>query len=98
MRKEQVVMAKREYDERARGDRLEQLDTAAYDYWYNRLRKLRKTANPEKTAAFKAAFDTFRKEAVKRKAAVKHRESELKDFSDWLVLMQNEADKLMSDG
>jgi len=94
-RKEQAVIAKREYDERAKGDRLEQLDTAAYDYWYNRLRKLRKAANPEKTAAFKTAFDTFRKEAVKRKADVKRRESELKDFSDWLVLMQDEADTLM---
>ncbi len=41
-RKEQAVAAKREFDERAKGDRLEQLDEAAYYYWYNRLRKLRK--------------------------------------------------------
>ncbi|WP_313529381.1 hypothetical protein [Anaerotignum sp.] len=40
-RKRQAAEAKREFDERAKGDRLEQLYEAAYYYWYNRLRKLR---------------------------------------------------------
>ena len=72
-RKQQVVTAKREFDERAKGDRLEQLDEAAYYYWYNRLRKLRKrkTVNPNAAASFKAAFDEYRKETVRRKGAVK---------------------------
>ena len=63
-RKEQAVVAKREFDERAKGDRLEQLDESAYYYWYNRLRKLRKgkAANPDKAAAFKVALNGFRKE------------------------------------
>jgi hypothetical protein len=54
-----------------------------------------KAANPEKEVAFKAAFDDFRKEAVKRKAAVKRGESRLNEFSDWLIQKQEEADKLM---
>jgi len=98
-RKKQSVIAKREYDERAKGDKIEQYHEAAYYYWYNRLRNLRKgkAANPEKAAAFKVAFDEFRKEAVKRKAAVKRGESELKDFTAWLVEQNNEADKLMGE-
>jgi hypothetical protein len=98
-RRVQAVEAKREFDGRAKGDRLEQLDEAAYYYWYNRLRKLRKgkAANPERAAAFKASFDEFRKEAVRRKAEVKHGESRLSDFADWLTRKQDEADALMGD-
>jgi hypothetical protein len=96
-RKKQAITAKREFDERAKGDRLEQLDEAAYYYWYNRLRKLRKgkAANPDKAAAFKAAFDIFRKEAVRRKASVKRGETKQSEFSDWLIRQQDEADRLM---
>lgn len=96
-RKKQAVEAKREFDERAKGDRLEQLYEAAYYYWYNRLRKLRreKAANPEKTAAMGEAFKAFRKEAVKRKWQVKRGEMKLNDFSSWLIAEQNEVDRLM---
>jgi hypothetical protein len=96
-RKDQAVIAKREFDERAKGDRLEQLDEAAYYYWYNRLRKLRKGNAADKTAAFKSAFDAFRKEAVRRKGEVKRGETRLNEFSDWLIVQQDEADKLMED-
>ena len=98
-RKQQAVVAKREFDERAKGDRLEQLDEAAYYYWYNRLRKLRKgtAANPKAAAAFKAAFDEYRKEAVRRKGAVKRGESRWADYADWLAQQQNEADRLMDE-
>ena len=96
-RAEQKRNAKREFDERAKGDRLEQLDEAAYYYWYNRLRKMRKAKNaaPEREAAFKVSFDAFRKEAVGRKSAVKRGESTLNEFAGWLVEMQVVADKLM---
>ena len=96
-RKTQAVTAKREFDERTKDDRLEQLDEAAYFYWYNRLRKLKKgkAANSEKAAAFKVSFDIFRKEAVKRKTEVKQGKMQLNDFSAWLVEQQNEADKLI---
>jgi hypothetical protein len=98
-RKQQAVIAKREFDERAKDNRLEQLDEAAYYYWYNRLRKLRKgkAANPDAEEIFKSAFDEYRKEAVQRKGAVKRGESRLADFADWLVLQQNEADRLMDE-
>ena len=84
----------------ARGDRLEQLDETAYNYWYTRLRKLKKEkrADSEKAAAVKAAFDAFRKEAVTRKGAVKRGEMKLSEFSGWLVLKNDEVDTLMEMG
>jgi hypothetical protein len=98
-RKQQAVTAKREFDERAKGDRLEQLDEAAYYYWYNRLRKLRKgkAANPNVTTAFKVAFDEYRKEAVRRKGAVKREEMTLAEFAGWLSEQQDVADRLMDE-
>ena len=96
-RKKQAAEAKREFDERAKGNRLEQLYDAAYYYWYNRLRKLRRemAANPEKAAAVGEAFKAFRKEAVKRKGEVKCGNMKLNDFSSWLIEQQNEFDRLM---
>ena len=98
-RKKQAVEAKREFDERAKSDRLEQLHEVAYYYWYNRLRKLKrgKAADTEKAAAVGEAFKSFRKEAVKRKGQVKRGEMKLTDFSSWLVKQQEEADRLMGE-
>lgn len=98
-RKKQAVEAKREFDERAKNDRLEQLHESAYYYWYNRLRKLKrgKAADLEKAAAVGVAFQSFRKEAVRRKGMVKRGEMKLPDFSAWLIEQQNEVDRLMGD-
>jgi len=98
-RKKKAATAKKEFDERTKDDKLEKLHETTYQFWYNRLRKLRKgkTANPEKAAAFKIKFDAFRKEAVKRKTAVKNRKISLADFSAWLVQQQDYADKLMDE-
>ena len=98
-RKVKAVEAKREFDERAKNDRTEQLDEAAYYYWYNRLRRLRKgkAADPEKAAAVAVAFKVFRKEAVKRKKLVKTGEAPIQGFTDWLNRQRNEIDRLMGE-
>jgi hypothetical protein len=96
-RKVQAVEAKREYDERVKGSSLEQLDEAAYFYWYNRLRKLRKTANHEKAAAFAEGFNTFRKEKTRRKGLVKSGEMKESDFFGWLAVQQGVADGLVGE-
>jgi hypothetical protein len=79
--------------------RLEQLHENAYNYWYNRLRKLKKgnAANPERAAAVDAAFKEYRKEAVKRKADVKSGELSFSDFATWLAEQQNAVDALMGE-
>ncbi|MDR0221374.1 MAG: hypothetical protein LBI54_08240 [Lachnospiraceae bacterium] len=95
-----AVEAKREFDERAKGNRLEQVYETAYNYWYTRLRKLKKgkNADPEKTVVVKAAFDSFRKEAVRRKGDVKRGEAKLSDFAGWLVEQNEAVDQLMNMG
>jgi hypothetical protein len=97
-RRVQALENKREFDERAKGDKLEQLHENAYNYWYNRLRKLKKgtAADPERAAAVGAAFKVYRKEAVKRKTAVKNGELSFSDFATWLAEQQNAVDALMS--
>jgi hypothetical protein len=96
-RRVQAVTAKREFDERAKGDRLEQIDETAYNYWYTRLRKLKKgkNADSEKAMILKAAFNAFRKEAVMRKAAVKRGEMKFSEFDRWLISKNDEVDSLM---
>jgi len=96
-RKVQAIQAKREFDERAKGDDVEQSYETAYYYWYNRLRKLKRAKNPDadKIKVVSAAFEIFRNEAIKRKSMVKCREMKSKDFIDWLFKQQNEVDKLM---
>jgi hypothetical protein len=96
-RKERAYVAKREFDGRAKDSRLEQLDRASYFYWYNRLRKLKKGNDNVKTAAFKAVFDDFRKEAVKRKNMVKCGEMKLEGFADWLIVQEEMADRLLGE-
>jgi len=101
-RRVQARENKREFDERAKGDKLEQLHENAYNYWYNRLRKLKKgnannAANTEKAAAVSAAFKEYRREAVKRKAAVKSGDLSFSDFAAWLVEQQNAVDRLMDE-
>ena len=98
-RRVQALESKREFDERAKGDRLEQLHENAYNYWYNRLRKLKKgnAADPEKAAVVGAAFKMYRKEAVRRKTAVKNGEMSFSDFATWLAEQQNAVDALMGE-
>jgi hypothetical protein len=98
-RKDNSKELKREFDVRARNSKLEQHDKSSYYYWDNRLRKLKtgKNAMPDKAPIFKAAQDAFRKEAVKRKAAVKRGEVDIKIFTDWLIQQQIEADRLMDE-
>ncbi|MDR1536846.1 MAG: hypothetical protein LBU32_02415 [Clostridiales bacterium] len=98
-RRVQAALNKREFDGRAKGDKLEQLHENAYNYWYNRLRKLKKgkTADPERVAAVGAAFKEYRKEAVKRKTSVKNGEMSFSDFATWLAEQQNAVDALMSE-
>jgi hypothetical protein len=97
-RRVQAVEAKREFDERAKGDRLEEADESAYNYWHNRWRKLKsgKHADPTRAAIIKAELDNFRKEAKIRKGAVKRGEMKMSDFTSWLAEMNDVVDKLMA--
>jgi hypothetical protein len=96
-RRAQAADAKRRFDESARGDRLEQLHEAAYYYWYNRLRKLKRAKQPdtEKLAEVTAAFEAFRAEAVRQKKEIRSGRLKLSEFASWLAQQQNAADSMM---
>jgi hypothetical protein len=96
-RKKQAVEAKREFDEKAKHSQVEQWHEAAYYYWYNRMRKLKRAGDTdsEKAVAVSAAFQAFRKEAVMLKSMVKHKEIESREFSSWLAEQKNVIDRMM---
>ena len=94
-KKVMAVSAKREHDERIQGNEAEEAYIADYNYWFNRLRRLRKGNNTEAIASFEAAFKAHRKEALRRKATVKNDKELLKDFNNWLYSQQIEVNRLI---
>ena len=98
-RKVQAVQAKREFNERAKENDYEQKHDNTYQYWYNRLRRLKRAKIPDadKIKTVTEAFKVFKKEAVKRKSMVKLNKTKAKDFTDWLLKQQIVVDKLMDE-
>jgi len=96
-RKAKMSEAKKEFDERAKGDRLEVCCESAYYHWYNRYRKLKrdKSTDPDKLTAFETEFAYYRKEAKRRKDEVKRKNMELSYFTLWLENQKDIADTLM---
>ena len=96
-RKIKMSEAKKEFDERAKGDKLENFHESAYYHWYNRQRKLKrnKTTDLEKIIVFNTAFDEYKKESKRLKAEVKRGNMSLADFTSWLEQQKDVADDLM---
>ena len=98
-RKVTAAEAKRQYDERNKGDKLEMTYENHYQYWYNRGRKLKRNNAPdEEIAVFSKAFDKFKKGAVQRKAKVKSGKMKFAEFTSWLVEQQDIVDGLVKHG
>jgi hypothetical protein len=98
-RKAQAVEARRQFDERNNGEKGEAIYENHYQYWYNRLRRL-KTGNAAEAdvTAFNDTFNKFRKEAVKRKNEVKSGKMKLSAFTSWLAEQQNIVDSMVKRG
>ena len=95
----QAVQAKREFNERAKENDYEQKHDNAYQYWYNRLRQLKRAKTPDvdKIKTVSEAFKVFKKEAVKYKSMVKLDKTKEKEFTTWLLKQQIVVDKLMDE-
>ena len=72
-RKAQALQNKREFDERARENNYDLLYKNECQNWRNKINKSKKTADfpIERLEEMKTAFDLFKKEALRRKKAVK---------------------------
>ena len=77
---------KREFDERARENNYDLLYKNECQNWRNKINKAKKTDGfpDERLEEMKNAFDTFKKEALRRKKMIRTGESSAKEFTDWL--------------
>jgi hypothetical protein len=98
-RKAQAIEARRQFDERNKYEKVEAIYENHYQYWYNRLRRL-KTGNAAEAdvTAFANTFNKFRKEAVKRKNEVKSGKIKLSAFTSWLAEQQSIVDSMVKRG
>ena len=59
--------------------------------WRNKINKAKKTSSfpSDRLEEMLAAFESFKKEALQRKQAVKKKTASPKEFSDWLLRQSN---------
>jgi len=101
-RKVTAIQAKQQFKERNKDDKAEQFYEGTYQYWYNRLRKLKRNNSDGKLekeiAVLTAVTKKFRTEAVKKKADVKSGKMKLTEFRAWLLEQQNLVDGMVKRG
>ena len=90
-RKKQSLQNKREFDERARENNYDLLYKNECQNWRNKINKAKKTPGfpADRLEEMLAAFESFKKEALLRKQAVKKKAASPKEFSDWLLQQSN---------
>lgn len=90
-RKKQSLQNKREFDERARANNYDLVYKNECQNWRNKINKAKKTSGfpPERLGEMQAAFEVFKREALKRKKAVKEKAASPKEFTDWLLQQGN---------
>ena len=81
----------REFDERARENNYDLLYKNECQNWRNKINKAKRTAGfpADQLEEMLTAFEAFKKEALKRKKAVKEKTASPKEFTDWLYQQSN---------
>ena len=79
-----------------KGDAAESNYRAAYMYWYNRMKKLRRNPNVDagRMAELETAFKAFRDEATERKKDVQRKKADVGAFMAWLDEQRGRFDEL----
>ncbi len=88
---------KRRFDERLQNDTMGKYYESAYNYWYNRLRKLKKTDDENALLQAKDAFDAFRAEAAQKKKGLASGSISQAEFGTWLEEQKDIIDKIMDE-
>ena len=83
-RKTQSLQNKREFDERAKENNYDLLYKNECQNWRNKINKAKKTPGfpADRLEEMLAAFESFKKEVLQRKQAVKKKTASPKEFSD----------------
>lgn len=86
-RKAQALQNKREFDKRAKKNYYDLAYKNETQNWRNKINKAKRTPDflPDRLEEMQAAFDTFKKEALRRKTEVKKGTAAPKEFTDWLL-------------
>lgn len=86
-RKKQALQNKREFDERARENDYDHQYKNECQGWRNVINKAKKTPDfpAGQLEEMQDAFESFKKEALRRKTLVKTRKSSPEEFRDWIV-------------
>jgi len=86
-RKIQGTQAKRDFDARAVENEYDHIYKNESQRWVHYIHRLEKTADctPDRLAEIRSAYEDFKKEAKKRKTAVKNGQSSVAEFRDWVL-------------
>lgn len=95
-RKAQQKDNRKKYDASVKGDAAESNYRAAYMYWYNRMKKLRRDPSVDagRMAELEREFKAFRDEATRRKKEVQRKRADVGAFMAWLDEQRSRFDKL----
>ena len=95
-RKAQQKDNRKKYDDSVKGDVAESNYRAAYMYWYNRMKKLRRDPDVDagKLAELEREFKAFRDEATRRKKEVQRKRADVGAFMAWLDEQRSRFDEL----
>ena len=90
-RKKQALQNKREFDERARENDYDHQYKNECQGWRNVINKAKKTPGfpADRLARMQEDFEGFKKEALRRKALVKNKESSPEEFRNWIIMQKN---------
>ena len=96
-RKQQALQNKRDFDKRARKNNYDLLYKNECQSWRNKINKAKKTAGfpADRLEEMLTAFESFKKEALQRKRAVKEKTASPKEFTDWLYQQNHIIVELM---
>lgn len=85
-RKKQALQNKREFDGRARDNSYDLAYKNECQHWRNIINSAKKKSGfpADRLAAMQAAFESFRREALQRKRAIRTEKASPKEFTDWL--------------
>ncbi len=81
------TQAKRDFDARALENEYDHIYINEAQHWLHYIHRMEKDPEytPERIAEIRAAYEDFKKEAKKRKTAVKNGKATVVEFRDWTL-------------